>query len=98
MARKKVVEDENIRTIKKILETGNMVIGTKETIKNMRLGRLATVYVTSNCPVGVNNDLAHYKSISGTEVIQLEQPNDELGIICKKPFAISVLGVLKGGN
>lgn len=98
MARKKIVENENIRIIKKVMETGNVVIGTKETIKCMRLGKVATVYVTSNCPNGVNKDLAHYSSISGTAVVQLEQPNDELGIICKKPFAISVLGVLKGGN
>ena len=81
--------------IKKNLKTKKLVIGTTETIKNLKLGKLEKVFVTANCPDTIKKDIAHYSSITGCEVAQLDIPNEELGIICKKQFAISVLGLMR---
>ncbi|MBI4150240.1 ribosomal L7Ae/L30e/S12e/Gadd45 family protein [Candidatus Woesearchaeota archaeon] len=84
-----------IEEIKKIAKTGKLYFGREETIKNLKLGKVSKVYVTTNCPEGVKADIAYYAELSGATVVQLAIPNDELGTICRKPFVISVLSVPK---
>lgn len=84
--------------IKKMLKAGNVIIGTERAIKNIKLGRVQKVLVSSNCPEGVEKDINYYASLSGAEIQKLEYPNDELSVICKKPFSISVLAFLKGAS
>jgi len=84
-----------IEEIKKIVKTGKAFLGTEETIKNLKLGKVAKVYMTSNCPEGVKADIAYYAELAVAEVVQLAIPNDELGTVCRKPFVISVLSVPK---
>ena len=67
-------------------------------IKNLRLCKVQKVFLSSNCPAGIEKDLSYYAGLSGAEVHKLEYPNDELGVVCKKPFSISVLAVLKGAS
>ena len=82
--------------IKKMLKSGNMIIGTERTVKSLRLGKVEKILVSSNCPARVENNINYYAGLSGAEVHKLDYPNDELGIICKKPFSISVLALVKG--
>ena len=84
--------------IKKMLKSGSIVIGTERTMKSLRLGKVQKVLVSSNCPIRVEKDLNYYAALSGAELHKLEYPNDELSIICKKPFSISVLALLKGAT
>lgn len=85
----------DLTDIRKNLKSKKLVIGTKEIIKNLKLGKLEKVFVTSNCPQQVKHDVSYYSSLSGCEFSQLEIPNEELGIVCKKQFAISVAGLMK---
>ena len=82
--------------IKKMLKEKNLVIGTERTIKNLKLGKVDKVVVTSNCPEKVQKDIEYYAALGKAEVVKIKYPNEELGIICKKPFAISALSILKG--
>lgn len=84
--------------IKKMLKSGSVVIGTERTIKNLKLGKVQKVLVSSNCPARVENDINYYVGLSGAEFYKLDCPNDELSVICKKPFSISVLALLKGAS
>ncbi len=84
---------DTISDIKKGIKEKKAVIGTLQTIKNLKLGKLQKVVVTSNCPVSVKSDVEHYSKLSRCEIEYLEIPNDELGTLCKKPFSISVLGL-----
>lgn len=97
MAKKQVV-DKNIDEIRKLLKTKKLIIGTEKTLKNIKLGKVAVVFLSSNCPSKVLEYIEHYKGIGGFKVVKLKYPNDELGAVCKKPFFISVLSVLKGGK
>lgn len=81
--------------IKKHLKDKKLVVGTKLTVKQLRLGKMQAVFLSSNCPVKVKDEISHYCSISACKVEQLKIPNDELGALCRKPFSISVLGLLK---
>ena len=84
--------------IKKMLKLGSIIIGTGKTLKNLKLGRVQKVLVSSNCPEKVEKDITYYAGLSGAEFHKLEYPNDELSVICKKPFSISVLSFLKGAG
>ncbi len=81
---------EDIRTA---MKDGKLVVGTKEVLKGLKLGKIPKVFVSINCPDDVKESISHYAEISGAEVVQLKQPNDELGVVCKKPYSISVLGI-----
>jgi len=95
MARKKEITEESILDIRKAMDAGKVVIGTERTLELLKRGGLAKVFLSSNCPDDVQEDIAHYSKLSGAEVIKLNHSNDELGDLCKKPFNISVLSVLK---
>jgi large subunit ribosomal protein L30e len=84
--------------IKKLLKSEKVITGTERTLKSLRLGKVQKIMVSSNCPSETESDIRHYAAISGTEVYKLEYPNEELGIMCKKPFSISVLAFLKGAG
>ena len=84
--------------IKKLIKTKNLVIGTGRTIKNLKLGKVEKIILSSNCPERVVNDLNYYAGLSKAETIKVPYPNEELGVICKKPFSISVLSILKGAK
>jgi len=93
MAKEKV--DKTIKEIRALIESKKAVVGTQETIKNLKLGKVAKVYLTANCPDKLKEDVNYYSKLSKAEVVQLNYPNDELGVVCKKPFSISMLSVLK---
>ena len=92
------MESINSAEIKRMVKAGNFVIGTEKAIKNLRTGKVQKVLVSSNCPAKVEKNIINYAGMSGAEVSKLEYPNDELGVICKKPFSISVLAFLKGAK
>lgn len=84
--------------IKKMLKAGNLIIGTERSVKGLKSGKVQKVLLSSNCPAGVEKDINYYAGLSGAEFHKLDYPNDELGVICKKPFSISVLALLKGAT
>jgi len=82
-----------IDEIKKGLKDKKAVIGTARSLKALKLGKVKKVFITSNCPASVKKDIKYYAKLSNVEVVQLKQPNDELGALCKKPFSISVISL-----
>jgi len=82
--------------IKKIVQTHKVVIGTEESIAQLKRGKVEKILISSNCPATILADIAHYAELSNAEVIQAPFTNEELAVICKKPFSISVLSILKG--
>lgn len=88
----------NAAEIKKMLKSSNVVIGTERAIKSLKLGKVQKVLVSSNCSASVEKDINYYAGLSGAEFHKLDYPNDELSVICKKPFSISVLALLKGAS
>ena len=84
--------------IKKMVKSGGIVIGTERAVRSLKLGKIQKVFLSSNCPAKVERDINYYAGLSGAEAHKLDYQNDELGVICKKPFSISVLALLKGSS
>ncbi len=86
---------DQLAELRKQIHGSKVVIGTAEVSGLLKQGGLAKVFIASNCPDGVKADIRHYCGISGCELVELSVPNNELGILCKKPFSIAVVGILK---
>ena len=84
--------------IKKFIKSKSLIIGTDKTIKGLKLGKIEKVIISSNCPKAVVNNISYYAGLSKAETVKANYPNDELGVICKKPFSISVLSIVKGAK
>ena len=81
--------------IVKNIKTGKLLIGSKQTIKALRKGEITKVFLASNCPEMIVDDLTHYCDLASVAVEKLNVACDELGTVCKKPFLVSVIGLLK---
>jgi len=77
--------------LKEKIKNNEVVIGTERVLKRLRIGKLKKIYVSSNCPKQIREDIKHYADIYKIEIKESEKTNEELGVLCKKPFSISVL-------
>jgi large subunit ribosomal protein L30e len=77
------------------LKNNNLIIGTKRTIKAIRTGEVSKVFMASNCPDMLAEDVEHYCGLTDIPIEKLEADCNELGSVCKKPFFVSVVGIAK---
>lgn len=87
--------DDAIKEIKDIIKKGKVIFGSEQAIKSAKKGELKTAFLASNCKQEIKDDLSKYANISEFGLIQLEIDNRDLGTIAKKPFSVSVIGVLR---
>ena len=85
---------ENVSEVKKLMVASKLVLGADETLKLLRQGRLARVYLSTKCSPQVKSDIELACKTAGIDVVELNQSSEEIGVLCKKPFAISVVGAL----
>jgi len=72
-----------------------LVIGSRRTIKYIKLAKVQKVFLSRNVPDDVKSDIEYYAKLSNVEVIRLDLSNEELGSILKKPFKVAVVSILK---
>tara|TARA_Y100000310_G_scaffold296626_1_gene329023 strand:+ start:16895 stop:17176 length:282 start_codon:yes stop_codon:yes gene_type:complete len=85
----------NKADLAKELKSKKIIIGADRVIKNLKQGRISKVYISSNCKDSIKSDISCYSKLGDVEVVKMNLSNEELGILCKKPFSISVLGLIK---
>jgi large subunit ribosomal protein L30e len=77
--------------LKEKIKNKEIIIGSDLVMKKLKIGKLKKVYVSSNCPKHLKEDIEHYAKLHKVEVKESKETNEELGVLCKKPFTISVL-------
>ena len=75
MAKRKKEVSAEVAEIKALLEKEKVVIGTKETIKRLKLGKVAKVFLSSNTPKEVQEDIEYYSKLGKVTVVQLDFPS-----------------------
>lgn len=83
------------QTIRKLLGTEKLIIGTDRTLKALRKGELEQVILAANCADETLSTVEHDAGLTDAKIVRLVEDNEELGVLCKKPFRIAVLGVRK---
>ncbi len=86
------------KSIRTAVDTGEAVLGERNTLKGLRAGKFKLAIVASNCKAEAKEDLMRHASIN--EVFVYEYPGStlELGSVCGKPFSISMLGISEAGE
>lgn len=86
------------RAIRVAVDTGNVILGTKETIKSVKHGEGILVILAANCTKDTMNDIKHYAKLSNIPIYIHNPTSLELGAICGKPFPVSALLIVEPGN
>lgn len=83
--------EEFQKALAKAVSEKKLIVGTERTLKLAKAGNAALVAFVSNCPE------KHKSAIraSGAGVFEFHGTNFEFGEICKKPFAVSCVAIMK---
>jgi len=84
-----------IAEIKSLLDHKRLIIGKERTLKALRGKHLEKVFVSANASPALKEDVTHAAALTGTTIVDLAQKSDELGALCRKPFAIQIIGATK---
>ncbi|MBW9141692.1 MAG: 50S ribosomal protein L30e [Candidatus Aramenus sp.] len=84
--------------IKNLLKTGKVVIGSRRTLKKLKMGKLKAVIVASTLRGDIMDDIVHYCKVSGIPFYKYPGSGWDLGTLVGKPFMISTIGVEEPGN
>ena len=79
------------KTIKEKMKQEKVLLGYKSVMKSLKTGRPEIIVYANNLPDERRKMLEHNAKISNVEI--KEYPNDSvnLGLVCGKPFSVSVL-------
>ncbi|OGI12457.1 hypothetical protein A3K64_04405 [Candidatus Micrarchaeota archaeon RBG_16_36_9] len=80
--------------LRNALEEKKVILGSKRTLKYLKLGNVKKVIISSNAPESVKKDVEHYTKLTGIELETFDGTSKQLGIFCGKPFSISALAVV----
>jgi len=85
-----------IAQIQSAVKANNVIIGHKKSVEYIKNNSPELVVIANNIEEDKKRELEHDAKISGVRVEVFEGSSKDLGIICGKPFPISVL-VIKSG-
>ena len=83
--------ENDMKDLKAKLQDGKVIVGKERVLKHLREKTLAKVFMASNCPKALKEDIAIFAKLTKVPVIELSLNNEELGLFCKKNFFIAVL-------
>ena len=84
-----------IKTIKNAIDSGKITIGTDTTLKYMKVDKLDSAIIATNCPEDIRHDIEKAAKLSKSKIHTFNGTSIELGACARKPFSITVLGLKK---
>lgn len=84
-----------IEEIRQKLTNEKLIIGAERTLKALRKNKLEKIWLAKNPKPEIKEEITRYAQINKTTVETLKETNEDLGIVCKKQHAISVISLLK---
>jgi len=82
---------------KKIVDEKKIIIGYNRTLKMIKRGEVEKIFLAKNVPENIKKDIEYYQKFGNFEVEVLNYSNEEVGLLLKKTFKISVISILKNG-
>lgn len=83
------------RLIKNALRENKAILGYRESLKFLKLNKPRLVVIAENLPSERKKEIEYLCKLSKIKLRTFKGSSKELGIICGKPFPVSVL-VIKG--
>ncbi len=82
-----------VSDIKDASKAGKLLIGWNSVKSAIQSGLVKKVFLSSTVQESVENDVESYSKIGGFPVEKFSGDAYELGVLCKKPFPVTVLGI-----
>jgi len=86
------------KEIRSAVDTGEVIMGERETLKLLKDSGLKLVICASNTKAEMRNELEKHAKIVSVPLYNFEGSGLELGAICGRPHLISMLGVINSGD
>ncbi|HPR41987.1 MAG TPA: 50S ribosomal protein L30e [Candidatus Methanofastidiosa archaeon] len=86
------------REIRKAMETGEVILGTNKSMKALKNGDAKLVIYASNCEIESRDDLDYYSKLGNVPTLEYKGTCVDLGMVCGKPFVVSMIAVLSAGD
>ena len=83
--------EKDMKDLKAKLQDGKTIIGKERVLKHLREKSLAKVFLASNCPQDLREEVVNLAKMAKVPVVELALNNEEFGLFCKKNFFIAVL-------
>jgi len=99
--KKSVVELADVnRELKKVVDSGKILIGSKETMKALRRKEAKLIIYASNCPEEIKKVFAERDEKGNGDITIYDYPAKslELGLACGKPYPIASLCIIDPGD
>ncbi len=81
----------SMELLKKSLKEDKLVYGFRNALLGLKNGKVSKIYLAKNCPDEFKNKLKNYD----VEIIELNEPNKEISLICKKKFSVNIVSAVK---
>jgi ribosomal protein L30E len=82
----------DILELKKLIEDSDMVLGGDRTLKLLKKGKVEKIVLSNDSKKDMIDKI---RALSQkVAVIQTDKTKDDLAELCKKPFHVSVIGIL----
>lgn len=86
------------RALQNAAQTGEIELGTKESIEAARDGDAELLVVASNTPPAMVDQVEAVSEDLDVPIYQYQGLNQELGSACGEPFAVATLAVIDPGE
>ncbi|MHC1598943.1 MAG: 50S ribosomal protein L30e [Candidatus Methanofastidiosia archaeon] len=86
------------REIRKAIDTGKVVLGTDRSIKALKAGDSKLIIYAANTKKETKEDLQHYAKISNVPILEYKGTGVDIGMVCGKPFIVSMLSINSPGE
>lgn len=86
------------KEIRTAVDTGEVIIGERETLKAVKAKGVKIVICASNCKENVKDELKKHVAIVGAPLYEFGGSSVELGAVCGRPYLISMLGIVEAGD
>lgn len=85
-------------SIRKVMKTGKVKIGSKSTIDTILSGDATLIVISENCQRDIKNKILYYSKLSAVPCKSLNVTTLELGSLCGKPYSVSSFAVIDAGD
>jgi len=80
------------------INTGRLHLGSKVAIRELQRGRAKIAILSSNCPEKIREQIEEYGKLGDIPVLQHQKDSLDLGVLCRKPFPVSVIVINETGD
>lgn len=84
--------------LKVLLKTGKVVLGTRRTLKMLKVGKIKGIIMASTLREDLKEDLKAYAKFDNIPIYEYSGSGYDLGTLCGKPFMVSTIGILDEGE